>query len=86
MSVTYIIKLQSLVITINILVAHIYIYKVVFENFRFEGALTENGNISGNSRKTRLWKASGQANTRAKDCVDNPHIIQHIYHKEDGFQ
>ena len=26
--------------TNHILVAHIYIYKVVFENFRFDGALT----------------------------------------------
>ena len=36
----YIIKLQIFVYTNHILVAHIYIYKVVFENFRFDGALT----------------------------------------------
>ena len=86
MSVTYIIKLQSLVITINILVAHIYIYKVVFENFRFDGALAGNGITNGNPLKTRLQKASGQANPRDNDRVNSPHIIQHIYHKEDGFQ
>ena len=86
MSVRYIIAVQSLVVTTNILVAHIYIYIVVFENFTSTGAMAGNGIANGSPLKTRLRKASGQANPRANDRVYSPHIIQPFHHKEDGFQ
>ena len=52
MSGRYIIAVQSFVITIHILVAHIYIYIVDLEIFEFAGAMAN----SGKSRKSRLQR------------------------------